>query len=80
MTAKGQNVTFKTGNNGDTVQPDLPQRTAEQIHVETIPTDMKDKRATGNKQHGSIKGKWCLANPTAFSDEMTGSVEAESCK
>lgn len=66
---KRANVTFKMG------KSDLPQCLREQIHMETIHVHMKDKKAIGNKKHGSTKGKQYLASLTALSDAMICSVE-----
>jgi len=46
-----------------------------QFLLEDISRYIKDKKVTGNSRTGLIKGKFCLTNLTAFSNEMTGSVD-----
>ena len=54
--------------------PSVPEKIMEKILLETIASHMKDKKVSGNSQHG-FKSKSCLTNPAAFYYEMTASSE-----
>ncbi|CAM5115775.1 unnamed protein product [Eretmochelys imbricata] len=47
----------------------------EQVLKESILKHFKEKKVIRNSQHRFTKGKSCLTNLIAFSDEITGSVD-----
>ena len=51
----------------------VPGKMVEQILLEAMSRHMKERKMTGNSQHGLTKGKSCLTSPIVFFDEVTGS-------
>jgi len=77
------NVTpvFKTGEKEDpgNYRPvsltSIPGKMMEQLILEVIIKQAKEKKVIRSSQHGFTKGKSCLTNPIAFCDDMTGWVD-----
>ena len=53
----------------------IPGKGMEQIILETISKHIKDKKVTGNSEHGFMKGKSCLTDLIASYGVMIGSVD-----
>jgi len=53
----------------------IPAKVMEQLILEVINKQVKEKKVIRSSQHGFIKGKSCLTNLIAFYDGMTGWVD-----
>lgn len=53
----------------------VPRKIMEPIFLEAMSKHMKDRKATGNRQHGCTTGRLCLTSLTAFCGETMGSVD-----
>lgn len=49
----------------------VPKQVMDKVILKAMSRHMEDKKATGNSQHGSAKGKSHLTNLIAFFDEST---------
>ncbi|CAM4565967.1 unnamed protein product [Caretta caretta] len=53
----------------------VPGKIMVQVLKESIRKHLEERKVIRNSQHGFTKGKSCLTNLIAFSDEITGSVD-----
>lgn len=56
----------------------VPRKIMEPVFLEAMSKHMKDRKVTGNSQHGCTMGRLCLTSLTTFCGEMTGSVDGVS--
>lgn len=56
----------------------IPRKITEPIFLEAVCEHMKDRRITGNSQHGFTMVRLCLNSPTMLCGEMTGPVNKGS--
>lgn len=55
----------------------VPEKILEQLLLEAVLRDMKDREEIQDSQRSSIEGKFCLANSVAFCDGLTTSLDKE---
>ncbi|CAM5157258.1 unnamed protein product [Natator depressus] len=53
----------------------VPGKIMEQVLKESILKHLEERKVIRNSQHGFTRGKSCVTNLIAFSDEITGSVD-----
>lgn len=56
----------------------VPRKIMEPVFLEAMCKHMKDKKVTGNSQHGCTMGRLCLTSLTTFCGEQMGSVDEGS--
>jgi len=63
------------GTTGQLASPSIPGKVMEQLILDVIIKQVKEKKVIRSNQHGYTKGKSCLTSLIAFCDGMTGWVD-----